>query len=60
MIDLAAQFRFWTADLSGISDAMLVKAALNGDKESARGILIKSYWRMYMNVAHSNMNVSVL
>ena len=48
MIDLAAQFRFWTADLSGISDAMLVKAALNGDKESARGILIKSYWRMYI------------
>ena len=48
MIDLAAQFRFWTADLSGISDADWVKAALRGDKESARGILIKSYWRMYI------------
>ena len=48
MIDLAAQFRFWTADLSGISDAMLVKAALNGDKESARDILQRCYWRMYI------------
>ena len=29
MIELAAQFRFWTADLSGISDAMIgLKSAL--------------------------------
>ena len=48
MSELAAQYRFWTADLSGISDADWVKSALRGDKESARGILIKSYWRMYI------------
>ena len=47
MIDLAAQFRFWTADASKITDAMLVKAALNGDKESALLILQLCYLRTF-------------
>ena len=49
MSELAAQFRFWTADASKITDAMIgLRPHFNGDKESARGILIKSYWRMYI------------
>ena len=47
MIDLAAQFRFWTAGLSGISDADWVKAALRGDKESALLILQLCYLRTF-------------
>ena len=47
MSELAAQFRFWTADASKITDAMLVKAALNGDKESALLILQLCYLRTF-------------
>jgi len=52
MDSLAAQYRFYTTDVSKITDAMRVKAALNGDADSARDILQKCCQRLPDQVKH--------
>ncbi len=49
---LAAQYRFWTADASEITDAEWVEAALNGDRDSAAYILRECCRRLPNQAKH--------
>lgn len=52
MDSVAAQFHFWTSDVSEITDAEWVEAALNGDRDSARYILLQVCLRLRHRAKH--------
>lgn len=52
MDSVAAQYRFWTSDVSEITDAEWVEAALNGDRDSARYILLQVCLRLRHRAKH--------